>query len=98
MLIALMGDTFGRVIESKERFGLQTKLDIMADYTAMIKSDSFGGCCGRRNSGEQNKVYMFVVNPYMGDDEDDTNWEGNISSIKKSVEKSIAIVGTKVEN
>ena len=38
MLIALMGDTFGRVIESKERFGLQTKLEIMADYTSMILS------------------------------------------------------------
>jgi len=36
MLIAIMGDTFGRVIENKAQYGLQTKLGIMGDYTAVI--------------------------------------------------------------
>lgn len=36
MLITLMGDTFGRVYESKNQFATMTKLEIMADYTAMI--------------------------------------------------------------
>ena len=98
MLIAVMGDTFGRVTESKERFSLQTKLDIMGDYTAMIKLNYRCWCASKSNKDDKNKIYMFVVTPQMGDDEEDTNWEGNISSIKKSVEKSIAIMGAKVEN
>lgn len=36
MLIALMGDTFAKVMEQKEQFGLQTKLNIMSDYTALV--------------------------------------------------------------
>jgi len=36
MLIAIMGDTFGRVIENKAQYGLQTKLGIMGDYTSVI--------------------------------------------------------------
>ena len=37
MLVAIMGDTFGRVIENKANYGLQTKLQIMGDYTAVIQ-------------------------------------------------------------
>lgn len=40
MLIAIMGDTFGRVIESKAQYGLQTKLGIMGDYTAVINRNT----------------------------------------------------------
>ena len=40
MLIAIMGDTFSRVTESKEQFGLETKLDIMGDYVSIIKKTS----------------------------------------------------------
>ena len=36
MLIAIMGDTFGRVFENKAQFGLMTKLSIMGDYTVVI--------------------------------------------------------------
>lgn len=81
MLIAIMGDTFGRVIESKDRFSLQTKLEIMADYTSVI----------RENIEEDDaEVYMFVVQPKSGDDDNMNAWEGNISFIKKSIDKSIA--------
>lgn len=37
MLIAIMGDTFGRVFENRAQFGLMTKLDIMGDYTVVIE-------------------------------------------------------------
>ena len=36
MLIALMGDTFAKVMEQKEQYGLQTKLLIMSDYSALV--------------------------------------------------------------
>ena len=31
MLIAIMGDTFDRAMENKERFGIQTKLEILSN-------------------------------------------------------------------
>ena len=84
MLIAIMGDTFGRVIESKDRFSLQTKLEIMADYTSIIKEDL---------EKDDSDVYMFVVQPQMGDDDTMNAWEGNISFIKKSIDRSIDNLG-----
>jgi len=32
MLIAIMSDTFSRVLEKKERYGLQQKTEITADF------------------------------------------------------------------
>ena len=81
MLIALMGDTFGRVIESKERFGLQTKLEIMGDYTAVI--------LGKAEQNDKN-IYMFVVTQKTDNSEDGTEaWEGNLAYIRKSVDRNI---------
>ena len=54
MLITLMGDTFGRVYESKNQFATMTKLDIMADYTAMI---------AEKKPEQKNDVYLFLVAP-----------------------------------
>lgn len=36
MLIAIMGDTFGRVTESKQNHSRCTKLNLMGDYTNLI--------------------------------------------------------------
>ena len=54
MLITLMGDTFGRVYEAKNQFGTMTKLDIMADYTAMIED---------AKPEQKTDVYLFLVAP-----------------------------------
>ena len=40
MLIAIMGDTFGRVTEVKEQSGLREKIQILADYVWIIPLDS----------------------------------------------------------
>ena len=40
MLIAIMGDTFGRVYENRAQYGLMTKLSIMGDYTVVIQESS----------------------------------------------------------
>ena len=80
MLIALMGDTFGRVIEQKEQFGLQTKLEIMGDYTAVILDKDV----------QDVNCYMFVVMQKVdGGDDSNAAWEGNLSLIKKTMEKGI---------
>ena len=75
MLIAIMGDTFGRVIENKANFGLQTKLSIMGDYTAVIdKNNSLKArCCKKKFLEEEeldNKNYLFVVKPKSDGDDD----------------------------
>ena len=36
MLIAIMGDTFGRIIEAKEVNALKTKIDLMKDLSLVI--------------------------------------------------------------
>ena len=70
MLIAIMGDTYGRVMENKIQYGLQTKLQIMGDYTAVILDKA---------EEEDTSVYMFVVQQKM-EEGDDPNaaWEGNL--------------------
>jgi len=89
MLIALMGDTFGRVIESKEQFGLQTKLEIMSDYSAVILN--------KREENDQ-YVYMFVVTKKVDENgEPNSAWTGNLDFIKKSVDKNIVTLRQHLE-
>lgn len=82
MLITLMGDTFGRVYESKNQFATMTKLEIMADNTSMI---------AEVNPEQKTDVYLFIVAPKQSDDSEDPNsaWEGNLSLIKKVLDKSV---------
>lgn len=82
MLIALMGDTFAKVMEQKEQFGLQTKLAIMSDYTALVLD---------KTKTQDNECYMFVVTQKTeGTDDPNAAWEGNLSVIKKVIEKGLA--------
>lgn len=82
MLIALMGDTFAKVMEQKEQFGLQTKLAIMSDYTALVLD---------KTQTQDNECYMFVVTQKTeGTDDPNAAWEGNLSVIKKVIEKGLA--------
>ena len=39
MLIAIMGDTFGKVTEIKEQAGLKEKINILADYVWIIPDE-----------------------------------------------------------
>ena len=56
MLIAIMSDTFERVIENKANYGLQTKLEIMGDYSAVILP--------RPSKIKQDKNnFLFVIKP-----------------------------------
>ena len=89
MLIAIMGDTFGRVIENKSNFGLQTKLSIMGDYTAVIdeKNSLKTVCCKSKYPLKQDKEnYLFIVKPKSDGDDDNSAWEGGLGLIKKSIE------------
>ena len=74
MLIAIMGDTFGRVIENQAQYGLQTKLSIMGDYSELISSS-------KRVMDYNN--FLFVVRPKAEVFSAEGNWEGSLSQIKK---------------
>ena len=52
MLIALMGDTYGKVMESQEVYALQTQRSIMNDYTALIDDEV---------DDSDFRPYMFVI-------------------------------------
>jgi hypothetical protein len=82
MLIAIMGDTFGRVIENKNQYGLQTKLSIMGDYTAVINRNKVA-------DKSRQDHYLFVVKPRSDGTGEDGAWEGGLGLIKKSVDRSL---------
>ena len=54
MLIAIMGDTFDRAMENKERFGIQTKLEILSNQASVLSQSE-------KLSNE--KHFMIVVEP-----------------------------------
>jgi len=74
MLIAIMGDTFGKVLEGYEHHSREMKLEILMDYMSCINT-----------SGSENN-FIILVKPVEVDPDDD--WGGAISMIKNSVEKS----------
>ena len=74
MLIAIMGDTFGKVLEGYETASREMKLEILKDYMACVYT-----------RGHENN-FIVLVKPVEIDPEDD--WGGAISMIKASVEKS----------
>jgi len=79
MLIALMGDTYGKVMESQETYALQTQRSIMNDYTALI-DDAVDPLDYR--------PFMIVVSQKLEGAESGA-WEGNIAVIKKTIESGL---------
>ena len=74
MLIAIMGDTFGKVLEGYEHHSREMKLDILIDYMACIYT-----------RGHENN-FIVLVKPVEVDPDDD--WGGAINMIRNSVEKN----------
>ena len=60
MLIAIMGNTFDRVVEQKDLHARMTKLQIICEYQTMIK-------LFKRKSDEEN--FVFVVRPLLDEEE-----------------------------
>lgn len=57
MLIAIMGDTFGRVMENKQLNATRTKLDLMGDLVHNLRSS---------RTKTDPKIFMFAVTPDEG--------------------------------
>ena len=71
MLVAIMGDTFDRVISQRPTFSLKNKLEIMADMKSII--DIF---CSSKQVDEQGHYLYVITRQYEVEDlnEDDDNW------------------------
>ena len=73
MLIAIMGDTFGKVTEIKEQSGLKEKINILADFVWLIPDDA------------TQSRYVYSMQPKTQTEEESNGWEGTVTTIKKVI-------------
>ena len=64
MLIAIMGDTFERIMEFKEVNSIKSKLDLMSDLNATMRT---------KDRTENKEIFFYLVHPedLEYEDEDD---------------------------
>ena len=82
MLIAIMGDTFSRVSESKEQAALREQIRILADYCFIVP---------RTSTVEQN-TYMFTITPRITDTDEGFNWEGTVAATKRHIQDARKVI------
>ena len=78
MLIAIMGDTFGKVLEAHEKHSREMKISILADYINHIRKDD-----DRRQD-----TFIVMVKPVESNSAA-SEWEGAINTMRVSMEKSL---------
>ena len=81
MLIAIMGDTFARVTETKDQSAFAEKIRIMSDYVFVVPQES-------ESKGTQYR-FLFSIRPKALSSEEHGSWQGNVSMLKESVEQSV---------
>ena len=54
MLIAIMGDTFDRVMDQKPTYSLKNKLMLMASMKSII---------GSQEKEDESKIFLYVIQP-----------------------------------
>ena len=80
MLIAIMGDSYGKVMEAQDKYALLTQREILSDYTALIVNNK---------APQDERKFLFVVTPKT-EDEDNGAWEGSLAMIKKTVDGGLS--------
>ena len=76
MLIAIMGDTFDRVIENTALAKLKLKVKVLSDFIFLLPDDS--------------EKFLFLATPRTKESEVSTNWEGKITEIRRAFEVNFA--------
>mmetsp|Transcript_30609 Transcript_30609/g.40735 ORF Transcript_30609/g.40735 Transcript_30609/m.40735 type:complete len:106 (+) Transcript_30609:1820-2137(+) len=79
MLIAVMGDTYERIIENKDVNSTMTKLTIMDDLLAQLPQET---------SVQEQEVYLFVTMHEADADDDGESWEGSLKRITRVVDRN----------
>ena len=90
MLIAIMGDTFDKVIDQRPTYSLKNKLMLMADMQSFITTT------GKTNQEDNSKVFLYVIQPaHKNEDEvvdEEGQWRGKVwyiqNLIKSKFDKS----------
>ena len=80
MLIAIVGDTFERVTESREQSALVEKIGILADYVFVVPQES-------EKNGTLSR-FLFAIRPKTLGADELGSWEGTATMIKNSVEET----------
>ena len=73
MLIAIMGDTFERITEQRSLFATRTKLALLADYSANIRTSPSNDDLARK--------FLFVVEPEAEEEGFDETWQGSVQKL-----------------
>ena len=81
-MIAIMGDTFSRVIENKDVNATKMKLELLSDMFATLKNTT---------KDLETKHFIFIVQP--DDAQNDENWEGSINHISRLVNENVNKMG-----
>ena len=79
MIIAIMGNTFDKVIEKKEMAAMNVKIGILSEYRHIIN---------RVNKGKKDfSNFIFVVTPDIDMDELEasSDWEGGFNFLRKAL-------------
>lgn len=76
-LIAILGDTFSRIMEKRVHHAMKARAEMYADHMYWVKFiKGF-------NEFTKSK-YIYVVRPV--DDEDEQEWEGVVTTIRKRID------------
>ena len=78
MLIAIMGDTFARVMETKIESGLNEKISMLAEFSYVLKLFKI----------DLKAQYLYIVTPPEDIQVESEEWTGTLSSIKKAINVS----------
>ena len=79
MLIAIMGDTFDRVMEQKPTYSLKNKLMLMASMKSII---------GSQEKEDETKIFLYVIQPEQDVDEvneDQSLWRGKVHHMQDQI-------------
>ena len=87
MLIAIMGDTYSRIMENKDVNGTMTKLELMADAIHAIKTET---------DGKDDNRFLFVVKPDENANDEDGDWSGAIAQLSRTVQGQVGKLGAKL--
>ena len=83
MLIAIMGDTFSKVVENQNVNTIKTKLELMSDLAGVLKNKN-------RKPKDNKEVFMYVVAPNDDDKDEGDEWEGVVNKISRENKKQIS--------
>ena len=93
MLIAIMSDTFDKVIEQKPTFALKNKLSVVASMESLIRS---------RKRTVDDQMYLYVIQPvYSGEDDgidsQSDSWRGKIYYTHNMIKSRFTAISDEVK-